>query len=228
MARAGFDRTLEQINNKLKKLKKGYRDHKRDPGRSAKGGPKHSPHYEVLDSVLGDRPQSGTVNSITLETMVEDRLNLQSSTDTELSGSEEAASELPPASACSSPKPQSRSSPLPTGSSPLPTASSPLPTASSPLPTGSSPQEPLLPSGRHKQVKRKRDLSSELLLLMKKSDERGERFLEHSQMLVQQGQEVAEGFKQMSQVMKEIREDNCCMLGLMCQMVAAMEDKHKD
>lgn len=82
MARAGFDRTLEQISNKLKKLKKGYRDHKRDPGRSGKGGPKHRPHYEVLDSVLGDRPQSGTVNSITLETMVEDRLNLQSSTDT--------------------------------------------------------------------------------------------------------------------------------------------------
>ena len=82
MARAGFDRTLEQISNKLKKLKKGYRDHKRDPGRSGKGGPKHSPHYEVLDSVLGDKPQSGTVNSITLETMVEDRLNLQSSTDT--------------------------------------------------------------------------------------------------------------------------------------------------
>ena len=61
---------------------------------------------------------------------------------------------------------------------------------------------------------------------MKKSDERGERFLEHSQMLVQQGQEVAEGFKRMSQGMKEIREDNCCMLRLMCHMVVAMEDKH--
>jgi len=84
IASAGFDRTVEQIANKLKKVKKDYRDQKRDLGRSGSGRPKASPHYELLDSVLGDRPTSGygsTVNSLSLSSIVSqvESLNVQSS-----------------------------------------------------------------------------------------------------------------------------------------------------
>ncbi|XP_033969242.1 uncharacterized protein LOC117468965 isoform X1 [Trematomus bernacchii] len=85
MATAGYDRTVEQICNKLKKVKKDYWDQKRDLGRSGSGHPKTSPHYDLLDSVLGDRPTSGfgsTVNSLSLESIVLDEtMNVRSSSD---------------------------------------------------------------------------------------------------------------------------------------------------
>ncbi|KAK5929638.1 hypothetical protein CgunFtcFv8_010857 [Champsocephalus gunnari] len=86
MATAGFDRTVEQICNKLKKVKKDYWDQKRDLGRtSGSGRPKTSPHYNLLDSVLGDRPTNGygsTVNSLSLESIVLDETkNARSSSD---------------------------------------------------------------------------------------------------------------------------------------------------
>jgi hypothetical protein len=85
MAVAGFDRNLQQISNKLKKLKKDYRDQKKDLCRSGKGRPRRNPHFDVLDSVLGDRPAcqvTGALNSATimLESMVDDSLQ-QSCTD---------------------------------------------------------------------------------------------------------------------------------------------------
>lgn len=79
MAAAGFNRTIEQINNKLKKLKKDYRDQKKELGRSGNGRPRsRNTHFEVLDSVLGDRPAcqvTGALNSTTV--MVVDETLLQ-------------------------------------------------------------------------------------------------------------------------------------------------------
>ncbi|KAL2102143.1 hypothetical protein ACEWY4_001311 [Coilia grayii] len=78
MANAGYDRNVEQIINKIKKIKKEYRDHKKELGRSSNGRPKkHNPHFDTLDSVLGDRPAcktTGALNSATaiLEAMVDD------------------------------------------------------------------------------------------------------------------------------------------------------------
>lgn len=85
MATAGFDRSVEQISNKLKKLKKDYRDQKKDLGRSGNGRPRQNPHFDILDSVLGDRPAcqvTGALNSATimLESIVDDSL-LQSCTE---------------------------------------------------------------------------------------------------------------------------------------------------
>ena len=79
MAAAGYERSAEQIINKLKKLKKDFRDQKKDLGRSGNGRPKKGPHFDVLDSVLGDRPAcqiTGALNSATamLESMVDESL----------------------------------------------------------------------------------------------------------------------------------------------------------
>ena len=68
MAAAGYERTVEQISNKLKKLKKDYRDQKKDLGKSGNGRPRKNPYFDVLDSVLGDRPAcnvTGALNSAT-------------------------------------------------------------------------------------------------------------------------------------------------------------------
>lgn len=62
MAAAGYNRTIEQISNKLKKLKMEYRDQKKGPRR------RRNPHFEILESVLGTRPacqQTGPLNSET-------------------------------------------------------------------------------------------------------------------------------------------------------------------
>ncbi|KAJ4939294.1 hypothetical protein JOQ06_028744 [Pogonophryne albipinna] len=113
-------------------------------------------------SVLGDRPTSGfgsTVNSLSLSSIVleDESLNVRSSFDAEISGLECTVSEPPLPSVCSSL----------------------VRMQGSPLATSSSSQESLVnliqPVGRHKQVKRKRDSSSGLLLYMEKSDEKDER-----------------------------------------------------
>ncbi|KAK7175605.1 hypothetical protein R3I93_002514 [Phoxinus phoxinus] len=150
MAVAGFDRNLVQISNKLKKLKKDYRDQKKDLGRSGNGRPRRNPHFDVLDSVLGDRPAcqvTGALNSATimLESMVDDSLQ-QSSTDPELSvinDRDDDNVELPPPLGCSSPAPSSSSS-------------------------GEASSE---------RGKRKRDSTSDLVQYLERADER---FLQHS------------------------------------------------
>lgn len=80
MAAAGYDRSIDQINNKLKKLKKNYRDQRRNLDRGGDMPPRGNPHFDALDSFLGDRPAcrtTGALNSATamLELMVEDRLS---------------------------------------------------------------------------------------------------------------------------------------------------------
>ena len=45
MAAAGFNRSVEQIINKLKKLKKDYRDQKKDLGRSGNGPAASKPTF---------------------------------------------------------------------------------------------------------------------------------------------------------------------------------------
>ncbi|XP_032363145.1 uncharacterized protein LOC116675457 [Etheostoma spectabile] len=76
MSVAGYQRSTDQLINKIKKLKKDYRDQKKELGRSGSGGQqRRSPYFYVLDSILGDRPAcqtTGALNSATalLEAMV--------------------------------------------------------------------------------------------------------------------------------------------------------------
>ncbi|XP_060784665.1 uncharacterized protein LOC132891211 [Neoarius graeffei] len=103
MAAAGYERTLEQISNKLKKLKKDYSD--QDLGRSGNGRPRKNPHFDILDSVLGDRPTNnatGALNSATA--MVDDTLP-QSEPELSTIGDEDLMSPLH----CSSPASSSSS-----------------------------------------------------------------------------------------------------------------------
>ncbi|KAL3066166.1 hypothetical protein OYC64_016167 [Pagothenia borchgrevinki] len=209
MATAGFDRSVEQIANKLKKVKKDYRDQKRDLGRSGSGRPKASPHYELLDSVLGDRPTSGygsTVNSLSLSSIVSqvESLNVQSSF-AEISGLERTLSEPPLPSACSSP----------------------MRMEGSPLTASSSSQECLVnliqPAGRNKQVKRKRDSSSGLLSYMEKSDVRDERLLEQGQAMLQEVHTANTANADFLKVFSKIEENSHSMLGLVDRIVKVME-----
>ncbi|KAI3355679.1 hypothetical protein L3Q82_004273 [Scortum barcoo] len=116
MATAGYDRNIEQINNKLKKLKKDYRDQKRELRRSGAGWPRKSPHFDLLNSVLSDRPAcqlTGALNSATvmLECMVDN--TFQSSTDPQLSAIKDidgADQGLLPPRHCSSSTPSTTSS----------------------------------------------------------------------------------------------------------------------
>ena len=68
-------------------IKKEYRDQKTELGRSGNGRPRfNSPHYKMLDAVLGDRPAcsaTGALNSATamLESMQEDTTMEQTSTE---------------------------------------------------------------------------------------------------------------------------------------------------
>ncbi|KAK7128316.1 hypothetical protein R3I94_016776 [Phoxinus phoxinus] len=157
MAAAGFNRTIEQINNKLKKLKKDYRDQKKELGRSGNGRPRcRNPHFEVLDSVLGDRPAcqiTRALNSATavFETMM-DETPLQgianSFTDSELLGIDDSESD--------------RELPLPLH------CSSPVPSCSSAAESSSSASS----SQQTRKGKRKRDMNGELLEYFERSDER--------------------------------------------------------
>ncbi|XP_035863599.1 uncharacterized protein si:dkey-261j15.2 [Sander lucioperca] len=114
MAVAGFDRNLIQISNKLKKLKKDYRDRKKDLGRSGNGRPRRNLHFDVLESVLSDRPAcqvTGALNSATiiLESMVDDSLQQSCTNPAELSAINDRDDdnvELPPPLGCSSPAPR--------------------------------------------------------------------------------------------------------------------------
>ncbi|KAJ4935843.1 hypothetical protein JOQ06_017370 [Pogonophryne albipinna] len=125
------------------------------------------------DSVLGDRPTSGfesTVNSLSLTSIMlqDESLNVRGSFDAEISGLECTVSEPPLPSACSSP----------------------MRMQESPFPTSSSSQESLVnliqPVGRHKQVKRKQDLSSGLLAYLEKSEDREERLQEQGQAMLKE------------------------------------------
>lgn len=76
MEKAGFARTTEQIINKLKKIKKDYRDYKKENSKSGAGRTifKNGVNFEVLDSVLGHRPANqltGALNSVSAAVMFE-------------------------------------------------------------------------------------------------------------------------------------------------------------
>ncbi|KAK5897244.1 hypothetical protein CesoFtcFv8_010322 [Champsocephalus esox] len=113
----------------------------------------------------------------------------------------------------------------------------------SPLATSSSSQESLVtltqPVGRNKQVKRKRDSSSGLVLLMEKSDARDEELLEQ---MFQEVQETNAEFLRIFNItalteqsrIKQNRiniiakdEQNSQMLGLLDRMVKVMETNSK-
>ncbi|XP_063075945.1 zinc finger and SCAN domain-containing protein 29-like [Engraulis encrasicolus] len=68
LRKLGFSRTSDQIVNKLKKLKKDYRDTKRDLSKSGNSRPELDESYEMLDAVMGCRPANsveGSLNSAT-------------------------------------------------------------------------------------------------------------------------------------------------------------------
>lgn len=73
MAKAGFTRTPDQIINKLKKLKKDYRDTRKDMNKSGAGRGDTNDCYELLDGVMGHRPANevtGALNSATASTTI--------------------------------------------------------------------------------------------------------------------------------------------------------------
>ncbi|XP_049460925.1 uncharacterized protein LOC125906353 [Epinephelus fuscoguttatus] len=106
----------QQINNKLKKLKKkDYWDQKKDLGRSGNGRSRRNQHFNVLGSVLGDRLQcqvTRALNTATamLEAMVDESITLPQ-TGPELSAikQDDANLELTLPLHCSSPTPSSSS-----------------------------------------------------------------------------------------------------------------------
>ncbi|XP_041850745.1 uncharacterized protein LOC121645983 isoform X2 [Melanotaenia boesemani] len=60
MSAAGYERSLDQLVNKLKKLKKDFRDQKRELGRNGRS-PQNS-HFDILNSVLGENPQEASLS----------------------------------------------------------------------------------------------------------------------------------------------------------------------
>lgn len=67
---AGYSRTVEQITNKLKKIKKEYRDYKKELGKSGAGRMKvkSGVNMDFLDNIIGKRPANqltGALNSAT-------------------------------------------------------------------------------------------------------------------------------------------------------------------
>ncbi|KAF3836230.1 hypothetical protein F7725_005447 [Dissostichus mawsoni] len=110
----------------------------------------------------------------------------------------------------------------------------------SPFPTSSSSQECLVdliqPVGRHKQVKRKRDSSSGLLVYLENSDDREEKLQERLQeqgqaMLKEQGQamlqEVHAANAEFLRVFNRIEQNSHSMLGLVDRIVKVMEANNK-
>ncbi|XP_034005452.1 uncharacterized protein LOC117497587 isoform X1 [Trematomus bernacchii] len=211
MATAGYDRSIEQICNKLKL------------GRSGSGRPKTSPHFYRPRSGLGSTVNSLSLSSIGLE---------DESFNAGISRLECTVSEPPLPSACSSP----------------------VHMLGSPLATSSSSQESLVtltqPVGRHKQgkvysghnVKRKRDSSSRLVLLMEKSDAREEERLELSRAMLQGVKETSAEFLRVFNITEQSRieqnrinrieetkqtEHKSRILGLLDRMVKVMETNSK-
>ncbi len=89
MAAATYDQSVEQLINKLKKLKKNYKDQKKELECSSSGQLKRNPHFAPLHSLLGNRPSNqvmGALNSATattamLESMVDDSVVQTTTTD---------------------------------------------------------------------------------------------------------------------------------------------------
>ncbi|CAK6975895.1 uncharacterized protein LOC115433592 [Scomber scombrus] len=84
MVEAGYQHSLDQLINKLKKLKKDYRDQKKKLERSGSGRSKIMPFFDLMHGVLGDRPANqatGALNSATamLESMLVDESVLATS-----------------------------------------------------------------------------------------------------------------------------------------------------
>ncbi|CAM4572677.1 unnamed protein product [Leuciscus chuanchicus] len=105
MSIAGYQRSVDQLINKIKKFKKDYWDQKKELGRSGNGGrQRRSPHFDVLDSILGDRPAcqtTGALNSATalLEAMVNGEADNSNASELSVTGEEGVVdddTELPP------------------------------------------------------------------------------------------------------------------------------------
>lgn len=64
MAAVGYDRTLKQLMTKMKKLKEAYRAQKKEVDCGGGGRPRTNPHFDLLDSVLGDKPANQTTGAL--------------------------------------------------------------------------------------------------------------------------------------------------------------------
>lgn len=58
MVKVGFTRTTDQIINKLKKLKKEFRDQKKEPSKSSSQLSNNTTNHDVMDAVLEHLPAS--------------------------------------------------------------------------------------------------------------------------------------------------------------------------
>ncbi|XP_075996348.1 uncharacterized protein LOC142990440 [Genypterus blacodes] len=152
--RAGVHRTTEQIINKLKKLKMGYRERELGKNGFSRCRSKPGLNYELMDAVWGNRPSgpfSGTLNSASamFEVIYEPAAETDSCVNPEVEETKTASSS-------------------PT-SEPSASCSTPLPPAEAPCSR---------PAYAPKRLKRKRDDDRELMEYLDRADQR---FLEHSE-----------------------------------------------
>ncbi|KAL2083721.1 hypothetical protein ACEWY4_019092 [Coilia grayii] len=195
LAGLGYHRTVDQITNKLKKIKKEYRDHKAELSRSGAGRPKFKSgiNLTLLDNVLGQRPANridGALNSRVaastpattatqlLEAMCDPYAYVDDADDAEASTSEQPPSEAEPAEPAPSPSPSQVNNTATINGS--------------------------------RKGKRKMQ-QQDLLEYMEKSDERRDRmFLEHTQQ-----------FNEL--FLNRMETTNNALLGLMGRIVTALE-----
>uniref|UniRef100_A0A1A7Z2Q0 Wu:fc32g12 n=1 Tax=Iconisemion striatum TaxID=60296 RepID=A0A1A7Z2Q0_9TELE len=64
MSAAGYHKSVDQLTNKLKTLKKDFRDHKRELGRIGHWSPQRNTYFEILNSVMGDEPEDQGVEAL--------------------------------------------------------------------------------------------------------------------------------------------------------------------
>ncbi|KAL2086008.1 hypothetical protein ACEWY4_019328 [Coilia grayii] len=200
LAGLGYHRTVDQITNKLKKIKKEYRDHKAELSRSGAGRPKFKSgiNLTLLDNVLGQRPANridGALNSRVaastpattatqlLEAMCDPYAYVDDADDAEASTSEQPPSEAEPAEPAPSPSPSQVNNTATINGS--------------------------------RKGKRKMQ-QQDLLEYMEKSDERRDRmFLEHTQQ-----------FNEL--FLNRMETTNNALLGLMGRIVTALEKEQSE
>ncbi|KAL2092905.1 hypothetical protein ACEWY4_012703 [Coilia grayii] len=86
LAGVGYHRTVDQITNKLKKIKKDYRDYKANLARSGVGRNKFKSGINItlLDNVLGTRPANQTEGALNSAVAATASTSGQSQTATEI------------------------------------------------------------------------------------------------------------------------------------------------
>ncbi|XP_028310787.1 uncharacterized protein LOC114468223 [Gouania willdenowi] len=184
MSTAGYERSVDQLINKLKKLKKDYRDQKKELGRDGICRQKRWPHFTLMNAVLSERPsKNGSRRALSSATAGTDPTVLDSAPNTP--GTDPALSTV------------DLEAVFPHQPSPVPSCSSPAPSCRS-------------SASSTKSRKRRRDVDTDLLQYLERSEER---FIEQNQ----RDQDLANA------MLRSLER----MAGLMGRMVSVLESQAK-